>query len=144
MTYAYLRGMPRGHAAGNGAIIESNVMPEDLSGTSISGSGRLRLEALTGLRFIAAAHVVLYHCEFSSLPFLPVGLRNIVGRGEASVGLFFLLSGFVLTYGCSEAAGDRSQARARFWWARVARIYPLYLFGLLLTLPILVTEMMGN
>jgi peptidoglycan/LPS O-acetylase OafA/YrhL len=134
--------MPRGHAAGSGVSVEN--MREDLRGTSTSVSGRIRLEALTGLRFVAAAHVLFFHGELARLPRLPTELRNLVGRGEESVGLFFLLSGFVLTYGYFEPVGDRAHARARFWWARFARIYPLYLLGLLLTLPIYIGDMMGD
>src|SRR4029077_20783935 len=51
-----------------------------------------------------------------------------------AVCLFFLLSGFILAYTYSELApGIRNYAK--FWEARFARIYPVYLLSLLLALP---------
>jgi peptidoglycan/LPS O-acetylase OafA/YrhL len=47
--------------------------------------------------------------------------------------LFFILSGFILTYTYeNNILGSRN--RARFWQARFARIYPVYVFSLLLAL----------
>jgi peptidoglycan/LPS O-acetylase OafA/YrhL len=89
--------------------------------------------------------VVLYHFAFAfqetpetatesvtnagSNPFLLV-----LGQGHIAVDFFFLLSGFILayTYAADDATvrgGNRS-----FWVARIARIYPVYLLGLLLGL----------
>jgi peptidoglycan/LPS O-acetylase OafA/YrhL len=84
------------------------------------------LPGLTGLRGIGAAWVVLFHVTY---PLQPPVLR----AGYLGVDLFFLLSGFVL----SHAHGVRGEIRdvrtyRRFLGLRLARIYPLHLFALLL------------
>lgn len=97
----------------------------------------MRLEALTGARFFAALWVLLMH-------FAVVGalgpmdgtahglwLGFWVATGGASVGFFFILSGFVLAHTYAHTAV--SSTPLRFWRARVLRIYPTYVLALLLT-----------
>ena len=91
---------------------------------------RPALPALTGLRFIAAMLVVAYHFGPSSASGCPWWLRNIMGAGFCGVNLFFVLSGFVLTYVYAPLKWERATLE-KFWSARVARIYPVYLFSLL-------------
>ena len=55
------------------------------------------MEALTGLRFLAALHVVFYHYGRDLFPGAPAWLENIRASGYVSVSLFFILSGFVLS-----------------------------------------------
>jgi peptidoglycan/LPS O-acetylase OafA/YrhL len=63
-----------------------------------------------------------------------------VDNGYTSVSFFLLLSGFVLAYNYSDRA-QTGQLRARdFWVARVSRLYPVYLFALLISLGMLVEE----
>lgn len=79
-----------------------------------------RLNSLTGLRFYAASAVLLCH---SVLPLFPVPvLRELAVIGPVGVGLFFVLSGFVLTW--SWHPDDRTRD---FFIRRGARIYPLHL-----------------
>lgn len=60
-------------------------------------------------------------------------LGNLVHHGQQAVSLFFLLSGFVLSY--NYRGRLRSTAsKLRFYEARFARIYPAYLLSLLLML----------
>lgn len=92
---------------------------------------RPQLHALTGLRFFAALLVVLYHRR--DLVAYPEPIEAIVSVGFTGVGLFFVLSGFVLAY--SYSAADRLAPR-QYAVARLARIYPVYLVGLLVALPI--------
>jgi peptidoglycan/LPS O-acetylase OafA/YrhL len=82
-----------------------------------------RLHGLTALRFFAAAAVVLVHVrfQFSDSHTLTVA----AGYGYAGVTFFFLLSGFVLTWSWSR------QPAGRFFWRRLARIWPLQ-FALML------------
>lgn len=97
---------------------------------------RSELPALTGIRFLAAMHVVFFHFGSSfaarhGAPFLAV---NFLQNGWTAVTLFFILSGFILSYTYSgQIEGPRN--RTRFWQARFARIYPVYLLSLLLMLP---------
>lgn len=90
------------------------------------------IRQLTGIRFVAAAWVLLYHLQgplavigVLSLPVLPEVLR--VGR--LGVDLFFALSGFILTHTYLTRLGPALRARGtlHFWWLRLARIYPVHL-----------------
>jgi peptidoglycan/LPS O-acetylase OafA/YrhL len=60
---------------------------------------------------------------------------NIVSAGYVGVGLFFLLSGFILAYSHSDIVNEGREA-LRFWQARFARIYPDYLLALALATPL--------
>jgi peptidoglycan/LPS O-acetylase OafA/YrhL len=94
---------------------------------------RQALPALTGVRFLAAFYVVLFH----SLPWLrsryslPVALQTFFGHGYLAVDLFFILSGFILAY-TYEGQIEGKKYRIRFWIARFARIYPVYFLSLFL------------
>ena len=100
------------------------------------------LPALTGVRFIAALIVVLYH--FWPLLGLPAWLDAVVD-GRAAVSLFFVLSGAVMTY---NYAGwfETGLGRWRdFFWARFARLYPLHVVSLVLaTLAVLLLSTSGR
>ncbi len=97
---------------------------------------RVALPALTGVRFFAAFYVVVGH----GLPWLenrvvlPTPIETFLANGYLAVCLFFLLSGFILSYTYADILpGFRNCAK--FWEARFARIYPVYLLSLLLALP---------
>jgi peptidoglycan/LPS O-acetylase OafA/YrhL len=98
---------------------------------------RPTLEALTGLRFVAAMAVVLYHVPLGAGT--PDLIVRILSRGYLGVSLFFVLSGFILTYTYidPDSRALRGSPRA-FWWARIARIYPVYAAALLISLPIFI------
>jgi peptidoglycan/LPS O-acetylase OafA/YrhL len=89
------------------------------------------LSPLTTVRFFAASYVVFYH--FASAPFSGAGaaVRSFIGNGYTGVSFFFVLSGFILTYNYASRPLDRR----RFFAARFARIYPLYLLAWLLSVP---------
>ncbi len=91
------------------------------------------MEALTGLRFLAALHVVLFHASLWERWPGPSTPRHIVGAGYVAVGLFFMLSGFVLTH--THGGGSAPVPRGPFYAARFARLYPLHALALLLSLP---------
>lgn len=92
---------------------------------------RPSLPALTSLRFFAALHVFMFH-----LYAIKIGtFSGLAGRiqlmGYVGVSLFFVLSGFILTY----VHADREVRPTTFYRERFARIYPAYLFSLILTAP---------
>jgi peptidoglycan/LPS O-acetylase OafA/YrhL len=90
-----------------------------------------RLDALTGLRFVAAAAVFVYH-----LPgWLQVPGFNPGPLGQAAVGYFFVLSGFILAHVYRRRGAPLSAGR--FYRARFARIWPLHIACLLAVLAIL-------
>lgn len=63
--------------------------------------------------------------------------------GNFGVAIFFVLSGFILTYNYARLFGNGMSFGnyARFIWDRLAKIYPLYLLTLLLSIPI---ELIGH
>lgn len=87
---------------------------------------------LTGIRFIAAAWVLLYHLQgplnVIGLGDIPV-FSDVLRIGRLGVDLFFALSGFILTHTYLTRMGPRFQVRqtGRFLWLRLARIYPVHL-----------------
>ena len=92
---------------------------------------RPRLPALTSIRFFAAFHVALFHMNEIGVLSGPRWLKLLAGIGYVGVSFFFVLSGFILVY----TYAGRNIVLRDFWQTRFARIYPAYLFALLLTLP---------
>lgn len=82
-----------------------------------------RLLALDGLRGLAALAVMELHATHGAFP----------THGGLAVDLFFLMSGFVLA-GAYEPRLQTGMSFRAFMAARLARLYPLYLLGLLLGL----------
>ena len=91
-------------------------------------TARPHLDALDGLRFAAAMHIVVFHTLH-----LP-GLR-LVNWGSTSTSLFFILSGFVLAYAYTSAEGGLRVPVRDFWWRRFARLYPLAVLTQLAVIP---------
>ncbi|TPG33616.1 acyltransferase family protein [Mycolicibacterium hodleri] len=90
------------------------------------------IRALSGLRIVAALWVVLFHfrplLQMASPP-LYDSLKPILDCGAQGVDLFFILSGFVLTWNYLDRMGDgwSTKATLHFLWLRLARVWPLYL-----------------
>ena len=109
----------------------------------MSGSPESRpfLPALTGVRFLAAFYVVLFHVSglqvhgLNLISSTPWWLKGLVGSGYVAVSLFFTLSGFVLAYTYLDSEGLPRISDRQFWRARFARIYPVYLLGLVVAAP---------
>lgn len=101
---------------------------------TVSPTAPRTLASLTGLRFLAAAAVVLFHVT-GDLHGLPV-IEPVAKFGYLGVTFFFVLSGFVLAW--AHRAGDPTGAFLR---RRFARIYPLYLVAMV---PILILAAAGE
>ena len=88
------------------------------------------IRQLTGVRFIAAAWVMLYHLQgpLDQLNLLVPVLHDTLRIGRLGVDLFFGLSGFILTHTYLTKLGPRlrREGTLRFWWLRLARIYPVH------------------
>jgi peptidoglycan/LPS O-acetylase OafA/YrhL len=95
------------------------------------------LPALTGLRFVLAAWVILHHLAGpgmmlgAAVSALPTPLQALAAGGYIAVQTFFLLSGFVLGRSYGATQWNRSSL-IRYWSARFARIYPTYLLSLVI------------
>jgi peptidoglycan/LPS O-acetylase OafA/YrhL len=98
------------------------------------------LPALTGIRFFAASLVFAAHITY--LPGM-TQLPPFLNLGNFGVAVFFVLSGFILTYNYARlfSQGVSFENYARFIWDRLAKIYPLYLLTLILAIPI---ELVGH
>ncbi|HEX8482295.1 MAG TPA: acyltransferase [Allosphingosinicella sp.] len=95
---------------------------------------RCDLPALTGIRGLAAWFVVLYHTRLGLAPHLPEGADYALSKGYLAVDLFFMLSGFVLWLNYSDRLRrDGMKAVPKYLARRVARVWPLHLFILGLT-----------
>lgn len=91
----------------------------------------MRIEQLTFTRFIAAIAVVMMHFGKHVFPFSHESIGFLVKSGGVGVSYFFILSGFVMViaYGKNPNIDFLSYQKNRF-----ARIYPVYLLGLILVL----------
>lgn len=111
----------------------------DVSRHTASGSltfHRTPLPALTGIRFVAAIQVVIFHfgAGFASRHHAPLLVTNALANGWTAVTLFFILSGFILSYTyCGQI--EEPGGKTRFWEARFARVYPVYFLSLILCWP---------
>lgn len=88
-----------------------------------------RLDGIQALRAIAALLVVCFHLHAAAMSETgSSGLFRIFQRGEIGVDLFFVLSGFIITWSALQKPGLTPQAflAARFW-----RVVPPYWAALL-------------
>lgn len=92
---------------------------------------------LNGIRFIAAFSVMIHHIEQAKWAF---GIQNLYSLhiikniGKLGVCLFFVLSGFLITYLLlSEKNKAGTINTTHFYMRRVLRIWPLYFLIVILT-----------
>jgi peptidoglycan/LPS O-acetylase OafA/YrhL len=85
---------------------------------------------LTGVRFVAAFWVLLYHYQgaLATAGLLVPVLHEVLRVGRLGVDLFFALSGFILTHTYLTRMGPTiTWPKSRhFLWLRLARIYPVH------------------
>lgn len=90
-----------------------------------------RLDALAGLRLVAATAVALAHMAFLTGPRYGPTFARVIHEGSWALTLFFILSGFVLAYGYHDRLANPTRRELwRYYVARVARIWPLHLLAL--------------
>lgn len=90
-----------------------------------------RLDNVTILRFVAALYVFLYHANARIHLDFQWPVNWIIANGAVGMSLFFVLSGFILTYTYGSSVGDG------YFMKRLNRIFPAYLFCGFITLPFL-------
>ena len=112
-------------------------------------TSRRQLPALTGIRFFLAMWVVVYHQSDSLLgplgaaPWLHRAIEGIVQTGYTAVSAFFVLSGFVLAYNYDLRTLGSGRNGVRFGIARFSRIYPAYVTGLLILIPLAIYRLVA-
>lgn len=85
--------------------------------------------ALDSLRGIAALTVVFFHVEWVN----PTEPLRIIRNGYLMVDLFFVLSGFVISYAYGQRLTSLATVR-RFMWLRFWRLYPVHFVFLIVYL----------
>ena len=94
---------------------------------------------LNGVRTIAALMVFVGHVELNKSYFgLTNNFQSVKRLGELGVSLFFVLSGFLITYLLLREKDEYGKINIKFFYLRrVLRIWPLYYLVVLLSLFVL-------
>jgi len=101
------------------------------------------IPALTGIRFLAALSVALYHLSDKVAATLGISAPHFYENAGDSVELFFILSGFILTYTRPEVNGAERPAITQFYFSRFAKIYPIYLLGWIVFAPLIYSNLVA-
>jgi peptidoglycan/LPS O-acetylase OafA/YrhL len=120
----------------NSSILELEIepVPSPAPKPAVATTRKAPLPALTGIRTLLALAIVLFHF---TPPHLGI-LFPFVDNGYVFVGVFFLISGYVLTYNYADRAA--TLVKREFWLARFSRLYPVYLLVLVLSFRMLQEE----
>ena len=92
------------------------------------------LPALTGIRTFLAVGIMLFHFTPPHISWI----QPLVGAGFTYIGFFLLISGFILAYNYAHRA--HTLKPLQFYAARGARLYPVYLLSLVVSLGMLMLE----
>ena len=117
------------------AIRQGQTLTRSIGRPEGNGDPPADLPWLTMIRFVPALWVMVYHADTCGLlsptwsNATPAFVVNVVRHGFLGVPFFFLLSGFILSH---VYGGKTSLTPRSFLEARIARLYPLHLLGLLL------------
>jgi len=99
-----------------------------------------KIHALTSARFFAALYVVLFHTKWGVSR--DSALDRILDLGNFAPHFFFLLSGYILSIVYLQRSKD--VPKRKFFVARFARIYPLYIASVLADAPFAVLARIGR
>lgn len=92
----------------------------------------MKIDQLTFTRYIAALSVVFFHYGANVFPAnLPL-LNPVLTAGPIAVSYFYALSGLIMAIAYYRPDSTKPFANGRYWLARIARIYPVYLLALLI------------
>lgn len=97
------------------------------------------IKPLTSLRFIFAFMVFASHLSFlekSESNVLSWIYDSIFREGYIGVSFFFILSGFILAYNYQDGILKNQKSKKTFYIARFARIFPLHILTLIISLPL--------
>lgn len=99
-----------------------------------STPSRPPLPAIAGLRFYAAMHIVLLHTFRAG--WLPPEVARLTKWGASTASLFFILSGFILTYAYAAPGGGLRVPAREFLRRRLVRLYPAAIICHLIAVPL--------
>lgn len=114
----------------------------------LSSRDSVTLAPLTSIRFFAALHIFIFHIDASRVmgtsdltryPIfdqIPSWMHQFVRHGYCSTSLFFILSGFILTYLYVDQSGQVTVPWRTFLAARFSRLYPLHILLVLALVPV--------
>ena len=102
----------------------------DGEGLGVRNQDGVELLALTGLRGVAALHVLAFHLHAYLLSDRTRTAPIFIENGPCAVTLFYVLSGFVLSIVARHEL--RPLSPSAFYAKRFAKLAPLYWLGLLL------------
>lgn len=97
------------------------------------------IKPLTSLRFIFSFMVFASHLDFlekSELKNLSWFYYSIFQEGYIGVSFFFILSGFILAYNYQDGILKKQKSKKTFYQARFARIFPLHILTLIISIPL--------
>ncbi|WP_010419527.1 acyltransferase family protein [Anaerophaga thermohalophila] len=105
---------------------------------STPNNSKVYFPSLNGIRAIAAMMVFIFHIEYLKKSFNASNFFNtpfIQKSGDLGVTLFFVLSGFLITFLLlKEKEATKTISIKQFYFRRILRIWPLYFLILILTL----------
>lgn len=90
-----------------------------------------QVKSNTGLRGVAALAVVAYHLQLAGYLFPIAVVSRMIDHCYLMVDLFFVLSGYILSYANGADKFTRRGSLKTFMISRLVRIYPLHAFCLL-------------
>lgn len=103
-------------------------------------NSKSEIDSLTGLRFFASHWVFLYHLgHYFIKPLFPEirpYYKFLFFGGGLGVDLFFILSGFVISYNYFESFSEKTASYGKFLYKRLCRIYPIHLATLVALIPV--------
>ena len=109
---------------GSPPVSRENALSDAPVGTAVRAIRQgARIPALTGVRAIAAFFIFFHHHPTSALVWGPL---EIWWELHVGVTLFFVLSGFMITWRYDREDGTRGSFWRGYFVNRFARIYPLY------------------
>ncbi|KLU24643.1 hypothetical protein EOS_19135 [Caballeronia mineralivorans PML1(12)] len=85
--------------------------------------------------------MALYHLSPDVAASLGISPFYFYENSGDPVELFFILSGFILTYTHPEVSGAEAPAVRQFYFSRFAKIYPIYLLGWIVFAPLVYTNL---
>ena len=94
---------------------------------------------LTGVRAVAAYLVYVYHTNPFSYEFSPF-LNHLVNEFHIGVSIFFVLSGFLITFRYFNLSIDTKGWFLKYATNRMARVYPMYFIITTVSFLFLVTQ----